>query len=603
MNFNFDSKLISTELSNSEQGFANIFKKYYKGHIIVSSVKNRTGFIWNAEKKVYEELSIEMINNDISNMLREAVQLMLNKIDAIDADIMSEKEKEKKKQPYNNLKALIGKANTVKSVYSYLLASYYNKEISYKMDNNDNIIPVKGGKLIDLSTGQVRERTHTDYFTYEKDVEYLGNEQKNTSNADRFFSQLSCNDAEKKAYLRLVMGSAITSYTKMKCFFILYGKNGNNGKSTLMELMEKVFSDLYVALPADLLYAENADKVEDTQFGTLIGKTIGTSIEPKNKYVNDPVIKLLTGSDSISCRKRFEDAISYTPKLKIFILLNDILRIGQTDIMKKRTRVINFDAEFVEKPNPKLPNQFKADPELASKFLSVWKSEFFTYIVNCAIEFLKSDNKMLNPPKVVDDEKNNYFNNMDYIGKALQEKFEFTKNPKDKVLRSEVAVFYELYCNENEKPFNKNKLKEYMIQLCGEASKTSGQDEEGNKVEGEYFYKGIKYKNIEVIPIEDVDDEKPDRIKELEELVKQQAEEIKQLKALLQAQVKKDPEPVVEEVIAEDLNEFLNVFNTKQAVNPTFQPEKKKKSSKPPKFVGNSKVVVESEPEDEEDSE
>ena len=106
-----------------------------------------------------------------------------------------------------------------------------------------------------------------------------------------------------------------------------------------------------------------------------------------------------------------------------------------------------------------------------------------------------------------------------------------------------------------------------------------------------------------MIPIEDVDDEKPDRIKELEELVKQQAEEIKQLKALLQAQVKKDPEPVVEEVIAEDLNEFLNVFNTKQAVNPTFQPEKKKKSSKPPKFVGNSKVVVESEPEDEEDSE
>ena len=146
-----------------------------------------------------------------------------------------------------------------------------------------------------------------------------------TKNADKFFSQLACDDIIKKNYLKLVMGSAITSYTKMKCFFILYGNKGNNGKSTLMEIMEKIFNDLYVALPADLIYAENSDKVDDTQFGTLIGKTLGTSIEPKNKYTNDAVIKLLTGSDSISCRRLFSDAISYTPKLKIFILDNNLL--------------------------------------------------------------------------------------------------------------------------------------------------------------------------------------------------------------------------------------------------------------------------------------
>ena len=41
------------------------------------------------------------------------------------------------------------------------------------------------------------------------------------------------------------MGSAITSYTQMKCFFILYGNKGNNGKSTLMEIMENIFNDLF----------------------------------------------------------------------------------------------------------------------------------------------------------------------------------------------------------------------------------------------------------------------------------------------------------------------------------------------------------------------
>ena len=55
MNFNFDSKLISTELSNSEQGFANIFKKYYKGHIIVSSV-------YKFEVRIQQIFSIRLIS-------------------------------------------------------------------------------------------------------------------------------------------------------------------------------------------------------------------------------------------------------------------------------------------------------------------------------------------------------------------------------------------------------------------------------------------------------------------------------------------------------------------------------------------------------------
>jgi hypothetical protein len=41
----FDEKFISKELAKSEQGLANIFKQYYSGHIIITSVKHKTGFI------------------------------------------------------------------------------------------------------------------------------------------------------------------------------------------------------------------------------------------------------------------------------------------------------------------------------------------------------------------------------------------------------------------------------------------------------------------------------------------------------------------------------------------------------------------------------
>jgi P4 family phage/plasmid primase-like protien len=595
MNYNFESNFISQELQKSEQGLANIFKMYFKGHIIVTSVKHKSGYIWNQTKKIYEELSIEMINNDISDLLRDAVQMKIDQINAVSSEILTEKEKEKKTQPFNTIKTNIGKSKTIQNIYSYLLSKYFNKDLALKMDNNDNIIPVKGGKVIDLSTGLIRDRTHTDYFTYEKDTEYLGNAENLTKNADKFFLELACGNVEKKNYLKLVMGSAITSYTQMKCFFILYGNAGNNGKSTLMSIMQNIFNDLYVALPADLMYAENADKVDDTQFGTLIGKTIATSIEPKNKYTNDAVIKLLTGSDSISCRRRFEDAISYNPKIKIFILLNNILRIGQDEIMKKRTRVINFDAEFV--PTPTKPNQYKIDAELPKKFMTVWKNEFFTYIVNCAIEFLKSDNKMLIAPACVDNEKNEYFNNMDYIGKTLQEKFEFTKNRKDKVMRSEIKSIYQQLCIEQEKPYSEKKLLEYLIKSLGEAGKTSGSDYDGNKVKGEYFHFGIKYRDTELS--EDLQESNDD---DLNLIIKNQAEEIKQMKALLESQAKQIEElkknlesktTLKDELVEDDLDELLGVFKNQ------ILPETRRPTIKKNVIAGRkSKVVVESDNED-----
>ena len=599
MNYNFDTNFISQELQKSEQGLANIFKKYYTGHIIVTSVKHKAGYLWNETKKVYEELSIEMINNDISDLLREAVQLKIDQINAVSFEILTEKEKDKKIQPYNIMKTNIGKSKTIQNIYSYLLSKYFNKDLALKMDNNDNIIPVKGGKVIDLSTGLIRDRTYNDYFTYEKDTEYLGNKENLTQNADKFFLELACGDVEKKNYLKLVMGSAITSYTQMKCFFILYGNEGNNGKSTLMAIMQNIFNDLYVALPADLMYAENADKVDDTQFGTLIGKTIATSIEPKNKYTNDAVIKLLTGSDSISCRRRFEDAISYNPKIKIFILLNNILRIGQDEIMKKRTRVINFDAEFV--PTPTKPHQYKIDAELPKKFMTVWKNEFFTYIVNCAIEFLKSDNKMLIAPESVNDEKIQYFNNMDYIGKTLNEKFEFTKNRKDKVMRSEIKTFYQQLCIESEKPYNEKKLLEYLITSLGEAGKTSGKDYDGNTVKGEYFHFGIKYRESELS--EDLQESNDDdlnliiknqaeELKQMKLLLKSQAEQIEELKKIIEAKNKITEEP--EEINEEDLETLLGFFK-KEVLPETPRPAIKKSL----KTVRKSKVVIESDNEDE----
>ena len=566
----FDSKFISEELKKSEQGFSNIFKKYYSGSIHVSSVVKRKGYVWNDEIKLYEYLCPEIIMNEISNILRDSIEYCIKKIYDVDDDILSQEEKKKKCKPLESFKILACKSQTIKNVYNFLLSKYKNNDIDKLMDNCENVIPLKGGKLLNLQTGEIRLRNNTDYFTYEKNFEYLGTDQKKTEMIDDFFDKICCENKEKKQYLKMVMGQSITNYIKNKCFYIFYGKKGNNGKSTLMALMKEIFNDLYCAVPDNLLYAENKDKISDTEFGSLVGKTIGTSIEPKDKYTNDEILKLLTGGDSISCRRLYSDQFTYTPKIKIFILLNNIIKIGNIgndEIMIKRTRVINFDAEFVADPDPLKPYQYKADLDLEQKFKTSYKNEFFTYIVNCAIEFLKSD-KTAKIPQIIEEERRQYFDSMDYINQALSETFEFTKNSKDKVLSSEVLEVYNQVCIEQHKKYNEKVLCDYLERKLGAPKKTSGTTRDGEKANGYFYYTGIKYKTKSPFDGEEEEekDDNNDELLQLRELVKKQAEEIEKLKKLLEAknEVKQPKTPI--DHLNDEFTTFTKLNNTAESI-------------------------------------
>ena len=99
-------------------------------------------------------------------------------------------------------------------------------------------------------------------------------------------------------------------------FFILYGSGGDNGKSTLLSLMKKIFEDKYVALDEDLLFADKKKAVTPSQFGSLMGKTIATAIEPTNKYIHGEVIKMLTGGDTVQGKKCIVTPLHFIHKLK-----------------------------------------------------------------------------------------------------------------------------------------------------------------------------------------------------------------------------------------------------------------------------------------------
>ena len=106
--------------------------------------------------------------------------------------------------------------------YGYL----YDSNFETTTNNISYLLPIQNGKVINLKTLEVRERTQKDMFTFECNVS-LTNE---TPNADKFFEDIMPN-IEDREYLRKCLGYIITGKSTQDVFS--YG--------TETDQMEKAF--------------------------------------------------------------------------------------------------------------------------------------------------------------------------------------------------------------------------------------------------------------------------------------------------------------------------------------------------------------------------
>lgn len=59
------------------------------------------------------------------------------------------------------------------------------------------------------------------------------------SAVDNFLDRITCGNNERKNAILEMIGYSMTSSVKMQKAFVLYGKTAGNGKSTLLEIIER----------------------------------------------------------------------------------------------------------------------------------------------------------------------------------------------------------------------------------------------------------------------------------------------------------------------------------------------------------------------------
>jgi putative DNA primase/helicase len=221
---------------------------------------------------------------------------------------------------------------------------------------------------IDLRTGRQRPHDPADLITHLAPVAYDPGARCPTW--EHFLFEVFAEDASMVGFLQRALGSCLTGVVRDRALFLLYGPQGYNGKTTLVEL----FRDLLgIAGEESFGYARKVDvttfmkskNYEDNlrKAAQLAGARFVYSSETDEDHrLNEEFIKDVTGGDTLAARRLYKEPFNFKPTFKPWIYGNHKPEIrGTDDALWGRVKLIEFPVSFADRVNTDLPAQLRRE--------------------------------------------------------------------------------------------------------------------------------------------------------------------------------------------------------------------------------------------------
>jgi len=252
--------------------------------------------------------------------------------------------------------------------------------------------------------------------------------------------------------------------------FNMYIGIGQNGKSVLVNLMEKVLGEYKGDVPLTLV-TEKRGKVGGLapEIVQLKGKRYAVMQEPaKGDRINEGMMKQLTsGKDPIQGRAPYmPQTISFLPQFKLVVTCNVLLEIKSNDHGTwRRIRTVPFKSLFTENPvqgDKEKPYQFVIDKYIDEKF-DTWAPVFASMLVKRVCE----TNGEVKDCSIVDEKSKEYRKSQDYLSEFVSDRIVRceSKFVKKMELNNEFSLWYA--SNYGGRGPSPKDLHEYMDKMFG----------------------------------------------------------------------------------------------------------------------------------------
>lgn len=215
-----------------------------------------------------------------------------------------------------------------------------------EFDSDVNLLNFRNGTL-ELDRLRFREHSPDDLITKMCNADY--NKAAKSELWERFISDVLPHNKEKQRFLQKALGYALTGRADLERLFILYGATTRNGKSTLLSTVGYALGDYAANTPPETLAMRKKDSRNASEdLARLAGvRFLNVSEPPQSMAFDVALVKSLTGGDTITARRLFENSFEYVPQFAIFINTNYLPKVVDDSLFtSNRVNVITFERHF-----------------------------------------------------------------------------------------------------------------------------------------------------------------------------------------------------------------------------------------------------------------
>src|SRR5262249_51515381 len=209
-------------------------------------------------------------------------------------------------------------------------------------DTDPLLLNCKNGTL-DLRTGELRAHSRRDLITKMCAVRY--NDTAKCPVFLRFLDTIFNQSGDLMAYVQRILGYALTDDVGEKALFCFHG-DGNNGKTTLLEVVRYLLADYAGQIMIESLLTDNPFH-RSTALADLAdlrgARFVTTSEADRGKHLAEAQIKQLTGMGQVKSCRKYENPVEFPPTFKIFMDTNHKPMVrGQDAAIWSRLKLIPF---------------------------------------------------------------------------------------------------------------------------------------------------------------------------------------------------------------------------------------------------------------------
>ena len=166
------------------------------------------------------------------------------------------------------------------------------------------------------------------------------------------------------SFLQRAFGCCLTGITSDKAMFILYGPGGDNGKSTMVDVIQQLLGDYATRTPTETFLKKREGAIPNDVAKLKGARFVWASESDRGARLSEALIKEMTGGDRLSARFMRGEFFEFDPEFKPWLATNHKPQVRGDRALWNRLKLIPFEVTIPkdkQKPRHEVMAMFRSE--------------------------------------------------------------------------------------------------------------------------------------------------------------------------------------------------------------------------------------------------